>query len=91
MKVRIFSKTAQLSLIFLIFSGLTYAQDSGHTKTFKESFSTSDNSQLTIENKYGSVDIHDWDKNSVEIDVLVLVDNVSDERAEKILSYVTEW
>lgn len=88
MKVRRFSKPAQLSLILLIFSGLVYAQDSGQTKTFKESFSTGENSQLTIDNKYGSVDIHDWDKNSVEIDVLVLVDNVSDERAEKILSYI---
>ncbi len=88
MKARRFSKPAQLSLILLIFSGLVYAQDSGYTKTFKESFNTGEKTQLTIDNKYGSVDIHDWDKNSVEIDVLVLVDNVSAEKAEKILSYI---
>ena len=88
MKVRRFNKPVQVSIILLIFSGLLHAQESGLSKTFKESFSTNKNSLLTIDNKYGNVDIHDWDENSVEIEVLVLVDNVSDERAEKILSYI---
>jgi hypothetical protein len=64
------------------------AQNEGNTKKYHQTYTTNSNSHLFIDNKYGSIDINDWDKKQVDIDVRVLVDGVSDETAEKILSYI---
>ena len=43
---------------------------------------------LVVENKFGDVDIYNWDKDQVTIDVTILVEHINDEKAEKILEYI---
>jgi len=88
MKARIFNK---ILLCFAVYSLLAYstaAQEEEMTKKFHETFATTANSSLLIDNKYGNVSVNDWDDNKVEIDIIVRVDDVSREKAERILSYI---
>jgi len=58
------------------------------SKEFHEEFKADKNTILTVENKYGDVDMKDWENNMVKIDVIVKVKHSNAERAEKLLSYI---
>ncbi|MBA7588613.1 hypothetical protein ES708_30677 [subsurface metagenome] len=74
--------------IFIVALGLTtaYTIQDEFTKKYHEEFDTNENTELIIQNKYGEVDIKDWDKNLIEIDVVITVEHPDKERAERILS-----
>ncbi|MCK4345776.1 MAG: DUF4097 family beta strand repeat protein [Bacteroidales bacterium] len=74
--------------IFIVAFGLTtaYTIQDEFTKKYHEEFDTNKNTELIIQNKFGEVDIKDWDKNLVEIDVVITVEHPDKERAERILS-----
>lgn len=88
MKARTFRKKAALALILSLTTGLAFAQKDGFTKSYNQSFETNANTKLVVDNKYGNVDINDWEQKKIEINVLVRVDNVSKEQAQKILDLV---
>ena len=58
------------------------------TKDYHKEFKANDNTELTIQNKYGKVDVKNWDKNSITIDVIITVEHSDQEKAERILSYI---
>src|SRR4030042_351201 len=87
MKKRIFKSVILCSLL-LVIAYQSSAQQEGFTKKYHETYSTNANSHLYLDNKYGNITINDWENNQVEIDVTVLVENVSSDKAEKILSYI---
>jgi len=74
--------------IFIVAFDLTtaYTIQDEFTKKYHEEFDTNKSTELIIQNKYGEVDIKDWDKNLVEIDVVITVEHPDKERAERILS-----
>lgn len=74
--------------IFIVAFGLTtaYTIQDEFTKKYHKEFDTNKNTELIIQNKYGEVDIKDWDKNLIEIDVVITVEHPDKERAERILS-----
>lgn len=77
-----------LILGFLLVAGqLIYAQDEV-TKEFHKEFQTSKNTALTLDNKYGDIDVKDWDKSVVQVDVIVSIKNSNREKAERLLSYI---
>jgi len=57
-------------------------------KEFKKDFQVNSNTQLEISNKYGNVDIKDWNNESVAIEVTIKVRTSNKEQAEKIFSYI---
>lgn len=57
-------------------------------KTLKKEFSAEKGSTVTIENRFGQVNIENWDKNSVMIEVEVTVEHPSKDRAEKMLTAI---
>ncbi len=57
-------------------------------KTLKKEFDVKDNSVLVLMNKYGKVDIENWDQNKVSIEVLIKVEHSDKERAIKLLDYL---
>ena len=71
----------------LLASQVMYSQDEVK-KEFHEEFETNNNTVLTLDNKYGDMDLKDWDKDLIQIDVVVRVENTSQEKAEKLLSYI---
>jgi hypothetical protein len=79
------------SLLLVLFFGMGpagFAQDNASTKKFHFEAQTSTDSKLTVENKYGSVTVKNWDQDKVVIDVVVTMDMRDKEKAEKFLSYI---
>ena len=87
MKKRKFKTIVLLSLVSVILIPPGFAQNEV-TKEFHESFNADDNTRLVIDNKYGNIDIKDWDQNTVKIDVIVTVKHSNRDKAEKLLDYI---
>jgi len=66
---------------------LTSAQDQV-TKEYHEEYATADYSKLILENKYGNVDIQNWDSPKIKIDVIVKVKHSNEEKAQKMLDRI---
>lgn len=88
MKAGIFNKMLLCLAILTVPAYKSAAQDEEMSKKYHETYNTTSNSRLYIDNKYGNVSIDDWEDNKVEIDVVVLVGDISRDKAEKILSYI---
>jgi len=82
-------KTKKFRVVFFIgvFLSLTgaWAYADEVTKEFHEEFDADKNTVLTLKNKYGNIDIQNWDKASIKIDVVVTVKHSNTEKAEKVL------
>ncbi len=73
--------------VFLSLSGAwAYAEEI--SKEYHEEFDADKNTVLTLKNKYGNIDIQNWDKPSIKIDVKVTVKHSNREKAEKVLDYI---
>ncbi len=86
MKTKIFSAALLLGSLLLI-SGVIYSQNEVK-KEFHHEFPTNLNTILTLDNKYGDIDLKNWDKALIQIDVVVEVLNSSQEKADRLLSYI---
>ena len=83
-------KSALLLIIvqlLVIFSAFAVDNDEISKKLHKE-YSVDQNSVLFIQNKFGHVDINNWDKNQVTIDVTITVDHHNEEKAKELLDYI---
>ncbi len=80
-------KTILLLGVFISLSGI-WAYATELTKEFHEEFSADGNTVLVLINKYGNVDVQNWDSPKIKIDVLVTVRHSNPERAEKMLGYI---
>lgn len=82
-------KTLLLIVVFgiAITTNVTAQKDKVEKKYHKE-YSVTENSQLYLENKYGGIDVRNWDKNQVVIDVVITVKHRDRERADKLLSFL---
>jgi hypothetical protein len=63
------------------------AQDE-FTKKVSKSYQLSQNSKLSVSNKYGNIDVRDWDKNEVKIDVEIIVHDINKDKADDALNSV---
>lgn len=66
---------------------LTSAQNQV-TKEYHEEYATADYSKLILINKYGNIDIQNWDSPKIKIDVNVKVEHSSEDRAQKMLDQI---
>lgn len=66
---------------------LTSAQNQV-TKEYHEEYGTADYSKLILSNKYGNIDIQNWDTPKIKIDVIVKVKHSSEDRAQKMLDQI---
>lgn len=64
------------------------AQKSELTKEYHEEYGVAENTALLLENKFGNVDIKDWDQKKITIDVLITVEHANKATAEKLLEYI---
>ncbi len=81
------------TLLLLVVFGLAIitsvkAQDDKVEKKYHKEYSVTANSKLYLENKYGNIDVRNWDKNQVTIDVVITVKHQNREKAEKLLSFL---
>jgi len=80
----------------IIFIGLTVkypfaglSDKDGIKKSYHQDYSCSKSSKLVIENKYGEVNILNWDKDAVSIDVTIIVETTKPEKAQKVFSKIS--
>lgn len=76
-------------LTLFLFSGTFVFSQNKLTREVKKDFNVTANSHLVLENRYGSINIKDWEKNSVSIEVVITVENSRKETAERYLEYIT--
>ena len=81
------------TLLLLVVFGIAItinakAQSDKVEKEYHKEYSVTSNSQLYLENKYGDIDVRNWDKNQVTIDVVITVKHRDRERADKLLSFL---
>ncbi|NOZ48041.1 MAG: hypothetical protein GXO79_14885 [Chlorobi bacterium] len=58
------------------------------TKQFRETYEANVNTLLKISNKFGDVNLEDWDKDEVIINVTIKVKTESEERANKVFDRI---
>ncbi len=78
-------------LLLGVFLGLTPALISAQvqkTKEYHEQYDTKDYSKLVLQNKYGNIDIQNWENPSIKIDVVIEVKHSSPEKAQKLLDQI---
>lgn len=73
----------QLLLILLV-----RAQDNDFVKNYNKVYDVKDDTKLEILSKYGNVDIRDWKKNTISIDVEIKANTSNENRAENILDNI---
>ena len=86
MKRLIFSTLIGISTIGL-FSGL-YAQENQVSKNYHQEYPVSSKTQLLIDNKYGAIDVKNWNENKISIDVVVKLENQNKDKAKKQLDAI---
>ncbi len=67
----------------LAFAFSLHAQDFERSQTFSRSFALHDNTEVNINNKYGNVHIHIWEKDSVRFEVEVTVRSSRQARVDR--------
>jgi len=81
------------SLLLLLMCSLvasSYADNrKDYKKTIKKEFDLSKDGELEIDNKFGQVEIKTWDKNSVSIEVTVIVRADSEKEASPIFDRIS--
>lgn len=81
------SVTGLYSLILsFIFVTCIYGEDK--EKLITQVYNVKSNTKLSIENKYGDIDIKDWEKKTIDIKIHIKVADASDKEAEEILNMI---
>lgn len=87
MKTTRFKFSAFLLILVLGFATSAIAADD-YEKQIKEVFSASQGGDLSVKNKYGDVDIKNWDRDSVAIMVTITIETTSEEKAKSLFNNI---
>jgi len=58
------------------------------SKKLKHEFSIEKNSMLVLQNKYGKIDVQNWNENKALIEVEIIVKHPNKDKAEKLIEYL---
>lgn len=73
-----------LSILFS--SGFASAEE--YDKKLNKTYDVNKNSILSLSNRFGDINIENWEKNQVQIDVVITVENRNEEKAKETLEYI---
>jgi ribosome-associated translation inhibitor RaiA len=65
-----------------------HAQDTERHRSISQSYSVNDNTRIKIENKYGNIQVINWEKDSVKFDIEISVIGNKSEKVLKTFSYI---
>lgn len=88
MKAPIFKSVILLIFVQVLVVSSALALSEEFSKNLHKEYSADANTLLIIQNKFGDVDINDWDKNKITIDVTITVDHRNEEKAKELLDYI---
>lgn len=82
----------RLNLLLLItafaISLQVVGKDAEKSKKITKSFKVAENQILEIENQFGKVDISSWDKMEVQVEIIILVDQRNEQKAQEVLDEI---
>ncbi len=88
MKASAFKKPAIALLILVTAISASYGSYEA-TRKYEKLFPLTGKATLGISNRYGSVDIRNWDREDISVEVVVKVTTTSQEAADRQLSYIS--
>ncbi|HPD96236.1 MAG TPA: hypothetical protein PLA24_10120 [Tenuifilaceae bacterium] len=83
----ILRNTATIALLLIATS--TMASNDRLSKTYDREFATPPVTKLVVENKFGQINIENWDKKAISIHVDIKVENSNNEKAKLMLNAIT--
>ncbi len=79
-----------LVFILILFTGFTInAAEDEYSKKIHKEYDANEQTHLNLTNKYGDVEITNWAKNSISIDVTITVDHKQEDKAKELLEHIT--
>jgi len=79
-----------LVVILVLFTGFTInAAEDEYSKKIHKEYDANEQTHLNLTNKYGDVEITNWSKSSVFIDVTITVDHKNEDRAKELLEHIS--
>lgn len=88
MKAPKFKSVLLLFLIQILVITVAVSAPDEFSKNLHKEFNADQNTLLFIENKFGDVDINNWDNNQVVIDVTITVDHRNEDKAKELIEYI---
>lgn len=77
-----------LLLTTLISASMLASGQEKVAKTFQKDFTLTENSNIYIENRFGQVNIENWDKNIISISIEVKTDMLSNDKVDKLVKAI---
>jgi len=88
MKAPIFKSALLLIFVQILVITSAFAVSEEFSKNLHKEYDADAKTTLIIQNKFGDVDINNWDKNKVSIDVIITVDHRNEEKAKELIDYI---
>ena len=87
MKTLKFRAVLVLGVLLGISTTLAHARQEV-ARDYHEEFNAGADTKLVLSNKYGSIDVKDWDQQKIVVDVVVSVKHSNEEKAQKLLENI---
>lgn len=88
MKAPKFKSALLLILVQILVITTALAASEEFSKNLHKEYDADENTLLFIQNKFGDVDINNWDKDQVTIDVTITIDHPNEEKAKELIDYI---
>jgi len=88
MKAPKFKSALILIIVQLLVFTSAFAAGEEFSKNLHKDYDADANTLLVIQNKFGNVDINNWDKNKVSIDVIITVNHKNEEKAKELIDLI---
>ena len=81
----------RIALFYFLITGVSIVANANgdeYSKSVTKDFDANSNTTLEVNNKYGAVEVENWDKPSIHIDVKITVEHKNRDEAEKLLQMI---
>lgn len=75
------------AILILAVLPVALSQDD-YTKNLEKSYTASSINLLTVDNKYGDIDVRDWNKDEINIKVNIILHDISKQKADQVFKQV---
>ncbi|HVU84662.1 MAG TPA: hypothetical protein VHC50_07465, partial [Puia sp.] len=65
------------------------SNDGEHRKNISKSYTVKGDEKLSIENSFGDVSVSTWDKNEIQVNIEIVVNAATDEKAQKMMDQIS--
>lgn len=86
-RINIYYYSIALFIFLALASVKTFSQEYV-VKHISKAFSANSSTELNINTKYGNVDIRDWKKNEIKIDVKIIIRGLSSQKTDQVLKNI---